>query len=639
MFHDEPEGPSRLRLGLSFLLIALALFALARLALYLSYPEAFDSLQAGAVLGAFANGLRFDGAVLGRVLAIPLLLLWLPGRWFDRRGWTLLWGWSLYLLTLGLVLLLAGDIVYFEHVQRHVSYELILLKNDLGFLVDFGLKTHLGSLLGFALFAVALGWLWARLLRRKPAHSRWSLPKFVVLFLALAVVARGGVSGKVIEIIDAYGGGDAAYGHLSLNGAFTTIVFALNMEEVDHHFTSEQQAVATLGERREVVDARYPMLQRYTGQGENGDGHRRNLVFVLLESWNFDYVDSFGGGDYGATPYFDAMAAEGMKFSRFYAAGQRSIEGIQATLTGIPALKGLPRIDAGIGVSNISRLGVILREHGYSTLFVQSSARDSFKIAGIAEATGFEQFYGMEDIPLLLDYPNPDGAIFGWDYDTLQYMKARIDEMQPPFIAYAFTGTTHEPYAELPTRFMVREHEANGLGGYLNALTYADWSLGQFMEAARREPWFEDTTFIFTADHANHYQKGGTLKRFHIPMLIYTPGETGADGVLAAGESRVVGSQLDVLPTIIDLLGVEAEFAALGESLLRKDEEKSEVFITEGGQNILLVNGRGWLRHNLARRMGSGGTLEPAELDAMERRLLAYDQLSYELLQANRWTR
>ncbi len=53
----------------------------------------------------------------------------------------------------------------------------------------------------------------------------------------------------------------------------------------------------------------------------------------------------------------------------------------------------------------------------------------------------------------------------------------------------------------------------------------------------------------------------------------------------------------------------------------------------------MLVNGKGWLRHNLARRMGSGGGLGGAELEAMERRLLAYDQLSYELLQANRWSR
>jgi len=355
------------------------------------------------------------------------------------------------------------------------------------------------------------------------------------------------------------------------------------------------------------------------------------VVFVLLESWNFDYVDSFAGKGYGVTPYFDAMAADGLRFTRFYAAGQRSIEGIQATLTGIPALKGLPRIDAGIGVSNISRLGSMVRQRGYSTLFIQSSARDSFKISGIAAATGFEQFYGMEDIPLRLGYPDPDGAVFGWDYDTLQLMKEKLDALKPPFLAYAFTGTTHEPYPLLPPQFTVRPHGANDENGYLNALKYADWSLGQFMAEARRAPWFDDTIFIFTADHANHFQKGkGLLQRFHTPFLIYAP------KFFAGEERRVIGSQLDVLPTILDLIGVDAEFAALGESLMRKDGG-AEAFVTLGGQQVGLITDQAHLRHNLKRRIGGHGSEEL--LAALEQRLLALDQLSYELLQANRWAR
>ncbi len=352
---------------------------------------------------------------------------------------------------------------------------------------------------------------------------------------------------------------------------------------------------------------------------------------MLLESWNFDYVDSFGGKGYGVTPHFDALAEDGVRFTRFYAAGQRSNEGIQATLTGIPALKGLPRIDEGIGVSNISRLGTMVRRYGYHTLFIQSSARDSFKVSGIAEATGFEHYYGMEDVPLRLDYPKPDAAVFGWDYDTLQLMKEKIDGLGTPFLAYAFTGTTHEPYPELPAQFMVRPHGDNDENGYLNALKYADWSLGRFMAEARKASWFDNTIFIFTADHANHFQQGSGLRqRFHIPFLIYAP------KYFSGEERQVVGSQLDVMPTIIDLLGLDVEMAALGESLLRKGEN-AEAFVTLGGQQIGLITDKGTVRHDLARRIGGDGP--PEVLDELEQRLLALDQLSYELLQANRWAR
>ena len=621
-----PGRLSRFQKGILFVAIAMALFSLGRFLLWLKYPQQFETLGGGLLLQAFANGLRFDGSVVARVFALPLLLMWLPARWFDRRLWFDALAWLLYPATLALVLLLAGDIIYYEHVQRHVSYELILLKNDLAFLVEFGLKAQLGAVIAFVLFAIGLGWLWWRILQIPLAASSYAPLKYIGLFFLLAVIGRGGVTGKVIEIIDAYGSGDAPYGNLSLNGAFTTIVFALNMEEVNHHFFPQEKAVAIVNGKQGLLDPAYPMLRRYAGE-PNG----RNVVFVLLESWNFDYVDSFAGKGYGVTPYFDTLAAEGLRFTRFYAAGQRSIEGIQATLTGIPALKGLPRIDAGIGVSNISRLGSMVKQQGYSTLFIQSSARDSFKISGIAAATGFEHFYGMEDIPLRLDYPDPEGAIFGWDYDTLQLMKDKLDALKPPFLAYAFTGTTHEPYPELPPQFMVRPHGANDENGYLNALKYADWSLGQFMAEARKSAWFDNTIFIFTADHANHFQQGsGLLQRFHTPFLIYAP-------KLFPGEERwVIGSQLDVLPTIVDLLGLDGEFAALGESLLRKDGG-AEAFVTMGGQQIGLISDKAFLRHDLVRRIDGHG---PEELlGRMEQRLLALDQLSYELLQANRWSR
>ncbi len=618
---------SRFQKGLLFAVIAMALFSLGRLLLWLRYPLEFESLGGGLLVQAFVNGLRFDAAVVARVFALPLLLLWLPIRSLDRRLWIEPLAWLLYLLTLALVLLLATDIIYFEHVQRHISYELVLLNNDLGFLLAFGLRAQPIAVSAFVLFAVALGWLWWRILCIPLAPNRGYGPlKYLALFFLLGVIGRGGVTGKVIEIIDAYSNGDATYGNLSLNGAFSTMVFSLNMEEVNHHFYTQEKAMVLFNGNTTPVDPEYPMLRSYSGT-PNG----RNVVFVLLESWNFDYVDSFGGKGYGVTPYFDALAKEGVRFTRFYAAGQRSIEAIQATLTGIPALKGLPRIDAGIGVSNISRLGSMVRGRGYSTLFIQSSARDSFKISGIAAATGFEHFYGMEDVPLRLDYPDPKAAVFGWDYDTLQLMKKKLDGLGSPFLAYAFTGTTHEPFPELPSQFQVRPHGSNDENGYLNALKYADWSLGQFMADARKSPWFDNTVFIFTADHANHFQQGSRLpRRFHLPFLIYAP------KFFPAEERTVVGSHLDVLPTILDLLGLDQEFAALGESLLRKDDD-AEAFVTLGGQQIGLISKDAMVQHDLMRRIAGEGTAErQAEL---EQRLLALDQLSYELLQANRWAK
>lgn len=626
-----PTALSRLQKSLLFLFIAALLFTICRTLLLARYPAEFSQLGFGQLLAAFANGLRFDGAVIARLLALPLLLMVLPLRWLDRRGWFDPLAWLVWLITIAMLLLLVSDVIYFEHVRRHIAYELLMMQNDKQFIIDMALKAHLGAVLLFALFAAGLGWLWWKILAIPLKPMRWAPLKFVALFFALAIVGRGGVTGKVIEIIDAYGTGDSAYGHLSLNGVFTTMVFALNIDEAKHSFFPEEKAVEVLAEQRQVTDPRFPMVHGFAGNKPTG----YNIVFVLMESWNFQHVDSFAQRGYGATPHFDALAADGMRFTRFYAAGQRSIEGIQATLTGIPALKGLPRIDAGIGVSNISRIGAIAARHGYDSIFVQSSDRDSFKVGGIAAATGFKSFYGMQDISLRLDYADPKAAVFGWDYDTLMFLKDKLDGMDKPFIAYTFTGTTHEPYADLGERFTIRPHDANGENGYLNTLHYADWSIGQFMAEARKSPWFDKTIFIFTADHANHFQQGEFPAPFHTPLLIYAP------GLIAAGENSVIGSQLDMLPTFMDLLGFNDEYAALGESLLHK-RDGGYAFTTMGGATIGLITPDGYLKHSLQNRLEAKpfhAGVESVVFDRMEQRLLAMDQLSYELLQANRWAR
>ncbi len=624
-----PLSLSRLQKTLLLLAIGMSIFSLLRLFFWLSYPDTFSQLSLYETLSAFINGLRFDASVLIRFLILPFILMAFPWSWLDKRWWFDIWAWLFFIIVIASTLLLIADIIYFEHVKRHLSYELILIKDDVNFVIDFMRHGYLGALALYLVFIIGLGWLWLTILKRPFKKDSWAPLKYIATFLLLVIIGRGGISGKMIEIIDAYGTGNSAYGHLSLNGTFTSLVFALNMDKTNHHFFSEEKAVATLRQHRKIIDTRYPLMKKFDGKPTG-----YNVVFVLLESWNFEHVDSFGNKGYKVTPNFDALAAEGVRFTHFYAAGQRSIEGVQTTLTGIPALKGLPRLDAGIGISNFTRLGTIAKKNGYETLFVQSSNRDSFKISGITAAAGFENFYGKEDIPLIGDYPDPEEATFGWDYDSLMFFKSRIDGLKEPFLAYTFTGTTHEPYADPGKRFHVQQHNAQGEAGYLNTMKYADWSLGQFISAAKKQPWFDNTIFIFTADHANYLQKGGFLKSFHIPMLIYSP------KYFKAKEDKTISSQLDIMPTIIELLGFNTEYTSVGESVFKK--KSGYAFTTLGGTAIAIINDRAYLKHSLSNRLEYetyAAEKGKTDFDKMEEHLLSLDQMSYELLRDNRWAR
>lgn len=622
------------RLTKSALLFGLPLliFGIFRGLLLWIYPEQFDGLRLHEVALAFIHGVRFDASTIVVVFIVPLLLMNLPFAFAQRAGWFNFFAWLLYGLTLIMAGVLVSDLLYFGFVSRHLGNEIMLLGNDGGFVLDLVFGSYKWIVLVFVIGAALLFVAWRAILTLRLTITRFMAVKYVVMLLALIVIGRGGITNKPISAIDAFTTGETRFGNLVLNGVFTAAHASNNSKSVNHHFTPLADALRSVQGATPPVDAEFPMLKRYPAHQTH-----YNIVFVMLESWDPKYIDSFGADHLKLTPNFDALAAQGLKFDNFYAAGQRSIEGAQAALTGLPVLTGMPVIGSGLELSNISRLGSIARSNGYSTLMVQSAERISFRMSSIASATGFEQFYGMEDIPMLRDYPDPKGARFGWDYETLMFFKSKLDTLSGPFVSMVFTGTTHIEYARVGPQFELRPHGATSEDGFLNTLFYADWSLGEFMKSARQSPWFDKTVFIFCADHTwGHYQKVGTfVEKFRIPFLIYAP------GIYKAQTQATVGSQLDILPTVIDILGFDQPFAALGESLFRKRDEYA--FVTEGGDIVGLITPQTYLKHSLRNRLETG-TLRPppstpAELDEIERKLLALDQISYELVQSNKWAR
>ena len=78
---------------------------------------------------------------------------------------------------------------------------------------------------------------------------------------------------------------------------------------------------------------------------------------------------------------------------------------------------------------------------------------------------------------------------------------------------------------------------------------YADWAVGQFIREAKTHKWFDDTLFIFIADHTSHGRGRMDLppENYHIPMNIYAP------KWIKPAQVDYVSSQIDVAPTVLSL--------------------------------------------------------------------------------------
>ena len=128
--------------------------------------------------------------------------------------------------------------------------------------------------------------------------------------------------------------------------------------------------------------------------------NKYNIVIILLESWGAEHIDGYTKyTELNVTPYFKKLSNEGLKYTNFYANGYRSIYGITSIYTGITLPAGFQYLGNGLELTNLSYLGQIAKENGYSTIAAQSSNRRSYRVDSVSKLSAFDEFYGAEDMP------------------------------------------------------------------------------------------------------------------------------------------------------------------------------------------------------------------------------------------------
>ncbi len=467
------------------------------------------------------------------------------------------------------------------------------MARDTQFLPEMVFVHHLGATLCTFAGIAFIGWLWHRALTPRPVASRhpWIALILIAGFCTLGI--RGSIDRKPINSVDAYRYQSFALGNLSLNGVFTATRAMLNMDRQVNNPLTREEAFAEL---RIDPDVTYPALKSLPASRPS----RRNVIVMLLES-----------------------------YEQFYASTQRTIGGIQALLTGVPCVPGLPELSRGLEHTNTTKIALLAKAHGYHTIFIQALRRTSYYLDSVMAALGFDEIYGKTDIPLLRDYGN-QFAKWGWDYDTLQFAVDRLSAIPEPFLAVIMTGTTHSPYIDPGDEFRVAEPQAHGEGGYLNTLVYADWAIGRFFDRARKNRWYDRAVFLTGSDHVHRVLRTDLPEAFHIPFLIHGPG-------IEPTRVRGIYSQLDVLPTLMELMGLPDSYASFGASLM---EPSPGMALVKQGDWLGLITDWGWISHTIEKRLEAKITapdVPKSWLKELERRLLAFHKVTNDLVLSNRW--
>ncbi|MDZ4725383.1 MAG: sulfatase-like hydrolase/transferase [Leptospira sp.] len=580
----------------SYLTLFLILFTSIRflfLGIYSYRIQSFDWIQ---IIFTFLIGIRYDLASAAMILGFGYLISKISflNQFISFR---ILWTFYPILAFLFCFGHLISDLIYYENANKHIGYEAVIFFADLPILLK-SLFLESPILLTFILIALVsliyfslkiyLKWkIYSYIDKTKPWKQ---ILKFTMGVLFIGIFVRGGLQQSPLRATNAIVGEDTTINNIALNGFYTTVMDLKSQSIPTHLKMNLSDAVKIVREETNyegsifLNDPEYPLLRK---QLETNHEKVPNIVLIFQESWTGKFVWPISDGIiYGKelTPFYNQLAKKGHSFKNFYANGGRTSNGLMSVITGIPDRPGLTAVRSHQILGNFSSLGNLFHNWGYETIFITGDDLQFDNLGKILPHWGFKKIIGKKEIA-----DTGKHQIGAWGYDDESIYDILLEQMNTayasgkPFLGTALTMTTHYPYKVPDKKFEIFNSDKQDYD-YLNTYHYSDWAISNFMSKMEKTPYFKDTIFVFVADHTHHRYLSYYEDR-NVPFLIYSP------KFIKPKLDDTISSQLDVLPTILGLVGKEIQFASMGRNLRAPNLKPGRAYFAYGAAY-------GWIEGN-----------------------------------------
>jgi len=553
---------------LSVLLLRLGLVAMAYTLLRLLFVAHNVGLFADVPLTAYLGGVRFDLFAIAW-LHLPWVVLVLVAPRAGRGMGRLRFGLFLLANALGLFFNTI-DVGYYAFTLKRSTSDLLHIIRGGGDLLNLGpafLRDYWYLALAYLASLALVAWGYraiGRLDKGFPQPLAWRIGWRVLAVALLVLAARGGVQLIPLQPLDAARHGGPAYLPVVLNTPYTMLMSFGKPRLVERDYMPKEEA-----------NALWPVRHHYHEPYEVAFSPPPwNVVVVILESFSAVYSGKLAGGE-GHMPFLDSLMDHGINFTRAYANGRRSIDGIPAILASMPQLMDEAFITSPYASLPFTSLASVLAAEGYATSFYHGGRNGTMGFDGFARSAGFRRYAGMDEYPDgQSDY---DGNWGIRDRPFLQFWARELAKEPQPFLSAVLTLSSHHPY-HLPKEDA--ERFAGGTQAIHPTLRYADDALRRFFATARAMPWYANTLFVITADHTADLERTGqhTDKAIDhwVPLLCFAPGRIGAE------TTDRTTQHIDILPTVLDLLGHTKPFFSFGHTALRPDHPDAAVMAANG---------------------------------------------------------
>ncbi len=299
-----------------------------------------------------------------------------------------------------------------------------------------------------------------------------------------------------------------------------------------------------------------------------GAQKRYNLIFIAVESLGAKFIGPLGDKK-NLTPYLNKLSENSLFFSNIYATGTRTVRGLEALTLSLPPTPGASIVRRPKNF-NLMSIGRVFQKRDYETKFIYGGhgifdnmntffRNNNYQIVDRPDfeenEITFSNVWGVADENLM------DKVLKESD---LSYAKKKN------FFSMVLTTSNHRPFTYPDGKIDIPSHTSRD-----GAVKYTDYALGTFLEKAQKKPWFKETVIVIVADHSTEGRGviDVPVETYHIPLYIYAP-----DLIKPMVVDRVA-SQIDVIPTVLEIMGIRVDNIFFGRNILEMKKEDERFFV------------------------------------------------------------
>lgn len=458
------------------------------------------------------------------------------------------------------------DVEYFKFTSKRSTFDLFSILSagsDLNQLVTTFIKDFWFVFIIFFILIVASEYLYRK--TQKPiteSNSKTFYKQNILAFLIatpiLLVIGRGGFGLKPVGIIEA-----SRYSNTSNTAFILTTPFTM-VKTIDQGGLEQVDFFPNKGDTLYFNPIKISQPQHILPNGTN-------VVIIMLESFGNEFVGTDNGEKESYTPFLDSLITQSLSFNHSFANGKKSIEAVPAIIASMPTLMDNPYISSPYGDNKINTIPSILKEFGYESGFYHGATNGSMRFDGFAKICGFDHYIGRHE------YNNDDHFDETWgilDEFFNPWTAKQLTKLKEPFFGTLFTLSSHHPYF-IPEH--MRDKVKNGPQLICGSINYADYSLKLFFEEAKKQPWYDNTLFVLLGDHTPGSSTELYNIRTHlyqIPIVFFHP-----SGNLKAEKSDKIFQQMDIMPTIFDLINVKTSYYSFGNSYFDENDGEAITYL------------------------------------------------------------